>query len=122
MLEEQLLDHRRHDRQAFTSGVRELDEYLQRFSVQQSKKGINVVRVLVDTDTPGTILGYYSLSAAQVDAIQVDECTQQKLPLCSPGDPISATKTDEIIRFPLIRLYQRVWNAFCRRARNVPQN
>ena len=80
MLEEQLLDSRRHDRQAFTSGIREIDEYLQRFAVQQSKKGINVVRVLVDTDTPRTILGYYSLSAAQVDAVQWDERTQQKLP------------------------------------------
>ena len=80
MLEEQLLDPRRHDRQAFTSGVRELDEYLQRFAVQQSKKGITVVRVLIDTDTPKTILGYYSLSAAQVDAIQLDTRTQQKLP------------------------------------------
>ena len=65
MLEEQLLDPNRHDRQAFTSGVAELDQYLQRFAVQQSKKGITVVRVLVDTDTPRTILGYYSLSAAQ---------------------------------------------------------
>jgi GNAT superfamily N-acetyltransferase len=80
VLEEQLLDPRRHNRQAFTSGVHELDEYLQRFAVQQSKKGINVVRVLVDTDTPRTILGYYSLSAAQVDAIKLDESTQQKLP------------------------------------------
>ncbi|MFZ4538818.1 GNAT family N-acetyltransferase [Propionivibrio sp.] len=80
MLEEQLLDPIRHDRQAFTSGVVELDEYLQRFAVQQSKKGITVVRVLVDTDSPRTILGYYSLSAAQVDALQLDERTQQKLP------------------------------------------
>jgi GNAT superfamily N-acetyltransferase len=80
VLEEQLLDPNRHDRQAFTSGVAELDEYLQRFAVQQSKKGITVVRVLVDTDIPRTILGYYSLSAAQVDAIQLDERTQQRLP------------------------------------------
>ena len=80
MLEEQLLDPRIHDRQAFSSGVRELDEYLQRFAVQQSKKGINVVRVLVDTETPRAILGFYSLSAAQVDAIQLDTREQQKLP------------------------------------------
>ena len=66
MLEEQLLDPNRHDRQAFTSGVAELDQYLQRFAVQQSKKGITVVRVLVDTDTPRTILGYYSLSATSL--------------------------------------------------------
>ncbi len=80
MLEEQLLDPGRHDRQAFTSGVRELDEYLQRFAIQQSKRGVTVVRVLVDTDRPGTLLGYYSLSAAQVDAIQLDARTQQRLP------------------------------------------
>jgi len=80
VLEEQLLDPRRHDRQAFTSGVAELDEYLHRFAVQQSKKGIAVVRVLIDTDAPKTILGYYSLSAAQVDAAQLDERTQKNLP------------------------------------------
>lgn len=80
MLEEQLLDPQRHDRQAFTSGVAELDDYLHRFAIQQSKKGIAVVRVLVDTDTPKTILGYYSLSAAQVDVMNLDERTQQKLP------------------------------------------
>lgn len=80
MLEEQLLDPQHHDRQSFTSGVAELDEYLHRFAVQQSKKGISVVRVLIDTDMPKTILGYYSLSAAQIDAVQMDERTQQKLP------------------------------------------
>lgn len=80
MLEEQLLDPRRHDRQAFTSGVHELDEYLRHFAVQQSKKGITVVRVVVDTGAPRTLLGYYSLSAAQIDAVQLDERTQQKLP------------------------------------------
>ena len=80
MLEEQFLDPNRHDRQAFTAGVSELDDYLQRFAVQQSKKGIAVVRVLVDTDAPDTILGYYSLSAAQIDVAQLDQLTQKKLP------------------------------------------
>ena len=80
MLEEQLLDPHRHDRQSFTSGVAELDDYLHRFATQQSKKGIAVVRVLVDTDKPRTILGYYSLSAAQVDILSLDERAQQKLP------------------------------------------
>ena len=75
-----MLDPRHHDRLAFTSGVAELDEYLHRFAAQQSKKGIAVVRVLIDTDMPKTILGYYSLSAAQIDAVQMDERTQQKLP------------------------------------------
>lgn len=80
MLEDQLLDPHRHNRQSFTCGVAELDEYIHRFAVQQSKKGIAVVRVLVDTDVPESILGYYSLSAAQIDVIQMDERTQRKLP------------------------------------------
>lgn len=80
MLEEQLLDPARHDRQSFSSGVVDLDVFLSRFAMQQSKKGITVVRVLVDTDTPKTILGYYSLSAAQVDTTQLTELDQQKLP------------------------------------------
>ena len=80
VLEEQLLEQNFHDRQAFTCGVEDLDVYLWRFAVQQSKKGISVVRVLVDTETPKTILGYYSLSAAQIDAVQLDEHLQRKLP------------------------------------------
>jgi GNAT superfamily N-acetyltransferase len=80
VLEEQLLDPQRHDRVAFASGVVELDDYLKRFAVQQSKKGISVVRVLVDTSTPKVILGYYCLSAAEVDVTQLDEHSQKKLP------------------------------------------
>jgi GNAT superfamily N-acetyltransferase len=80
VLEEQLLDPRHHDRQAFTSDVAELDDYLHRFAIQQSKKGIAAIRVLIDTAMPKTILGYYSLSAAQIDVAQMDERTQQKLP------------------------------------------
>lgn len=80
MLEEQSLDPFQHDRQTFTSGVPELDEYLRRFATQQSKKGISIVRVLVDTEQPKTILGYYTLSAAQIDVTHLDERAQQKLP------------------------------------------
>jgi GNAT superfamily N-acetyltransferase len=80
VLEEQLLDPALHDRQSFHSGVADLDVFLTRFAMQQSKKGITVVRVLVDTDAPKIILGYYSLSAAQVDTTQLDALSQQKLP------------------------------------------
>lgn len=75
-----MLDANVHDRQSFTCGITELDDYLQRFAVQQSKKGLAVVRVLVDTAAPQTILGFYSLNAAQVDAVQLDEKKQKKLP------------------------------------------
>ncbi len=80
MFEEKSLSANDHDRASFTSGVNELDEYLKRFAMQQSKKGIAVVRVLVDSEAPRAILGYYSLSAAQIDVLQLDERAQKKLP------------------------------------------
>jgi predicted GNAT family N-acyltransferase len=80
VLEEQLLDATQHDRSLFSCGVAALDEYLLRFAVQQSKKGVSIVRVLIDSRAPQTILGYYSLSAAQVEVDQLDERTRKKLP------------------------------------------
>ena len=80
MLEEQALDPDHHNRKGFTCGVPALDEYLQRFAVQQSKKGVTVVRVLVDDSMPAEILGYYSLSAAQIDVNSLDEADKKQLP------------------------------------------
>ena len=80
MLEEQALDPDHHNRKGFTCGVPALDEYLQRFAVQQSKKGVTVVRVLVDDSMPAGILGYYSLSAAQIDVNSLDEADKKQLP------------------------------------------
>jgi GNAT superfamily N-acetyltransferase len=80
VLEEHILDAAIHDRASFICGIRELDEYLQRFAVQQSKKGVTAVHVLVDSSAPAMILGYYTLSAAQVDVVQLDERSRKKLP------------------------------------------
>jgi len=80
VLEEQLLDAQRHDRKAFRSGTPELDEYLQRYAAQQGKKGVSLVRVLMDTDFPEKILGYYRLSAAQIDVVQLSQQERAKLP------------------------------------------
>lgn len=80
MLEEQLLDAELHDRSSFTCGVAALEEYLLRFAAQQSKKGVSVVRVLVDSSSPQMILGFYTLSAAQIEVDQLDEKVRKKLP------------------------------------------
>ena len=80
MLEEQALDPALHDRTGFGCGVPELDDYLHRFAVQHSRKGISTVHVLVETDRPDLILGYYTLSAAQVDMLQLSSADQKKLP------------------------------------------
>lgn len=80
MLEEQPLDPERHDRTGFHCGVPELDEYLHRFASQHRRKGVTAVYVLVDTDAPDLILGYYTLSAAQMDAAELSDADRKKLP------------------------------------------
>lgn len=80
MLEEQPLDPERHDRAGFHCGVPELDEYLHRHASQHRRKGVTTVYVLVDTETPELILGYYTLSAAQVDAAELNDTDRKKLP------------------------------------------
>ena len=80
MLEEQVFDVQRHDRAAFRCGVPALDEFLQRFAAQQRRKGVSTVFVLVDDAAPGAILGYYTLSAAQVDVATLGDADRKKLP------------------------------------------
>ena len=80
MLEEQAFDAKLHDRAGFRCGMPELDDYLQRFAAQQSAKGVSTVYVLVDDAAPSLILGFYTLSAAQVDVLQLSESDRKKLP------------------------------------------
>lgn len=54
--------------------------YLQRFAAQQSARGVSAVCVLVDSEQPSRILGFYSLSAAQVDVLHISESDREKLP------------------------------------------
>ncbi len=80
MLEEQVLDVRLHDRAAFHCGVPALDEFLHKYAAQQNAKGISTVFVLVDDAAPSKILGFYTLSAAQIGAKQLSELERKKLP------------------------------------------
>lgn len=80
VLEEQAFDSERHDRAGFSCGVPELDEYLQRFATQHRRRGISTVFVLIDPAAPNEVLGYYTLSAAEVDAAQLRDADRKKLP------------------------------------------
>ncbi len=48
--------------------------------MQQRKKGVAAVRVLVKAQAPQTIVGFYTLSAAQIEQDQLDEKAKKKLP------------------------------------------
>ena len=80
MLEEQRLDAKIHDRAAFDCGVPELNHYLTRRATQDRRRNLTQVYVLVDSDSPNQLLGYYTLSAAQVDTEQISEQDRRRLP------------------------------------------
>jgi GNAT superfamily N-acetyltransferase len=80
VLEEQPLNPDLHDRAGFRCGIPELDDYLHRFAVQHRRKGVSTVHVLVDTEKPSLILGFYTLSAAQVDIAELSDADRKKLP------------------------------------------
>jgi GNAT superfamily N-acetyltransferase len=80
VLEEKPLDPAVHERAAFECGVPELDTYLQRYADQHRRRGITNVYVLVDDQVPHHILGYYTLSAAEVDVAELGEADRKKLP------------------------------------------
>jgi hypothetical protein len=68
------------ERSCFDCGVPALNEFLHKYAQQQSKKGVSTVYVLVDRRDPAHILGFYSLSAAQVEATRLSAAAQKKLP------------------------------------------
>ncbi len=80
MLEEQRLDSNIHNCANFDCGTPVLNEYLARYATQHRKKGISRIYVLLDSAAPVEILGYYTLSAAQVDAAQISDADRKKLP------------------------------------------
>lgn len=80
MLEEKPLDASIHDRDSFDCGVAALNEYLRRFAEQHRKKGISAAYVLADSAAPSAILGYYTLSAAEVDVERLADEDRKRLP------------------------------------------
>ena len=79
MLDDLPLDPAIHD-QGFACGVPALDEYLHRFAEQHRRRGISSVYVLAESARPERVLGYYTLSAAEVDGQRLSEAERKKLP------------------------------------------
>ena len=57
-----------------------LNEYLQRYAEQHRRKGISAAYVLVDSAAVSIVLGYYTLSAAEVDVAQLADAERRRLP------------------------------------------
>jgi predicted GNAT family N-acyltransferase len=80
VLDDLPLDPAIHEREGFECGVPALNEYLHRLAEQHRRRGISSVHVLTDSAQPERILGYYTLSAAEVDAQRLTEAERKKLP------------------------------------------
>lgn len=80
MLKEQRLDSKIHNCAGFDCGTVELNDYLTRRATQDRRRNLSQVYVLIDTDESTQVLGYYTLSAAQVDTDQISEQEQRRLP------------------------------------------
>ncbi|GHU46054.1 N-acetyltransferase [Betaproteobacteria bacterium] len=80
VFEEQPLDPKIHNRADFDCGVLALNDYLQRYADQHRKCSISSTYVLVEPEAPERILGYYTLSAAEIACALLDERERRKLP------------------------------------------
>ena len=80
MLEEQQFNSKLHNSSEFDCGTLELNHYLARFATQDRRRNLSQVYVLIDTDKPTHILGYCTLSAAQVEIEQISEEERRRLP------------------------------------------
>lgn len=80
MLEDQPLNSKIHDRNAFRCGEPLLDNFLQKEAGQLEKRNITKTFVLVNPLSPAKIVGFYSLSTAQIDHQDFSEGLKKKLP------------------------------------------
>ncbi len=74
------LDLRRRDRAAVSCGELTFDRYLREQAAQHHRAGIATTHVLVAEDEPSLILGYYTLSAAQLLLDDLQHEDHRRLP------------------------------------------
>ncbi|USX17192.1 GNAT family N-acetyltransferase [Oxalobacteraceae bacterium OTU3CAMAD1] len=75
-----VLDASHHDRDGFECGVAALDDYLRERAGQHQRDGIATTHVLIDDAQPARILGYCSLSAAELHLHELRDEDRKRLP------------------------------------------
>lgn len=66
MLETVQLDKKQHDRNNFDCGVEALNEYLAKYASSSDQRSLTKTFVLVDSEQPKKIIGFYTLAYATV--------------------------------------------------------
>lgn len=80
MIEEQRLDAALHEVAKFDCGITALNDYLIKFATQHRRRGISQTYVLADSLLPTVVLGYYTLSPAQIDVDEISHKDRKRLP------------------------------------------
>lgn len=71
---------KKHNRQEFDCGIKELNQYLSRYARQNHVKGINKAMVATKPDAPSTIDGYYTISSSTISFNSLPETGRKGLP------------------------------------------
>lgn len=71
---------REFDRKAFDCGIAALNDFLKTSAFQNQEKRASRTFVLYEPTNPKVILGYYSLSAGQIDLESLPEAQRKRLP------------------------------------------
>lgn len=74
------LNSDKHDRETFDCGVPALNEFLRLRARKEMDAGTSACFVMVPQNDPGTIAGYYTLSAATIMRTALPESVTKKLP------------------------------------------
>ncbi len=72
------LDSKRHNRNAFTCGVKQLDVFIQQ-KARKEAPDLSLTFVLTCREEPGEILGFYSLSATKLEADDLSAELKKKI-------------------------------------------
>jgi len=71
---------RHHDRNGFHCGEAALDHYLRTTARQHATKGLSKTFVAVNDDNPDTIVGYFTLTIAEIDPGLLPSAQRRQLP------------------------------------------
>ena len=74
------LNPKRHDREKFTCGVATRDQYLKEHAVNDMRRRLIAVFVLVAVDAPNEIAGYFTLCAYAFELPAVPEAARTASP------------------------------------------
>lgn len=85
---------KQHDRRHFDCGESALNTFLQVLARQQQDKGVSKTFVLADDAQPGSILGFFSLTACEVVSEYLPAELAKKYPARAPGAKLARLAID----------------------------